>query len=181
MDKITLCDIPPWLRKKKLRTKNWRTTLHISKKFSRIVCTSWMSPVFEWNFIEESYKKLNWHHCVSSVCNLVKNIYLPLTVLFNILRHILINMKTSLQMGQLRRFFSPDVCELLSRHIGKFVQASERQIIFWPSGSKFAVECDWKRRFPKAFKIWVFFEKNRLIFRKKKLNFFKISKGWNLL
>ena len=65
-------------------------------------------------------------------------------------------------MGHFRRFL-PDVCQLCSRHIGKFVHASEREIIFWPNCSKFAKECDWN----KTLEIWVFFEKIDGFFEKK--------------
>ena len=49
-----------------------------------------------------------------------------------ILRHILKDMKAkfSTQMGHFRRFFLRDVCQLCSRHIGKFAHATEREIIF---------------------------------------------------
>ena len=48
-----------------------------------------------------------------------------------ILRHILKNMKakSSTQKGLFRGFF-PDVCRLRSRHIGKYVHATEHEITF---------------------------------------------------
>ena len=42
--------------------------------------------------------------------------------------------------------FLPDICQLRSRHIGKFVHASEREIFFWLNCSKFAVESDWNSK-----------------------------------
>ena len=44
-----------------------------------------------------------------------------------ILRHILQNM-TEKSSSHMERFFLPDVCQLRSRHIGKFVYVSEREI-----------------------------------------------------
>ena len=39
-------------------------------------------------------------------------------------------------------FSLPDVCQLRSRHIGKFVHVSEREKFFEQNCSEFAVECD---------------------------------------
>ena len=61
----------------------------------------------------------------------------------------------------------PDVCQLCSRHNGKFVHTTDSEIIFWPNCSKFAGECDWNsENSPKVQnlkffgKIDGFFEKN---------------------
>ena len=45
-------------------------------------------------------------------------------------------------------FFLPDVCQLSSRHIDKYVHATEGEIIFWPNCSKFAVENAWNSKIP---------------------------------
>ena len=57
------------------------------------------------------------------------------------LRRILHNMKAK-SSSRKERFVLPDVCQSRSRHIGKFVHAAEREIIFRPNCSKFAAECD---------------------------------------
>ena len=62
--------------------------------------------------------------------------------------------KSSFQMRYLwRLFFLPDACWLRSRHIGRFIHATEREFIFWRDFSKFAVEGDWNS---KTFKIGFF-------------------------
>ena len=50
-------------------------------------------------------------------------------------------------MGLFWRFL-PDVCQLRSHHIGKYVRATEHEIIFWPNYSKFAVEFAWNSKIP---------------------------------
>ena len=94
--------------------------------------------------------------------------------LFVILRHIFKKMKakSSSQMRHFRRFSLPDVCQLRSRHIDKFVHATEREIVFRPNCSKFAVECDWNSRNSQNVqnlgffeKIDGFFEKNLIFFQ----------------
>ena len=94
-------------------------------------------------------------------------------VFFDILRHVLKNMKskTSTQMGHFRRFL-PDVWQLRSRHMGKYVDATEREIIFWPTCSKLAVECAWKSKIPQNVRNLGLFWKNRWALRKK-LEFFR--------
>ena len=63
--------------------------------------------------------------------------------------------------------FLPDVCQLRSRHISKYVQATEREIIFWPNCSKFDVECAWNSETPQNVRNLGLFWKNRWSFPKK--------------
>ena len=68
---------------------------------------------------------------------------------FSILRHILKNFKAkSSTQWAFSDVFLPDVCHMRSRYIGKYVHATEREIIFWPNCSKFAVECAWNSKIP---------------------------------
>ena len=68
-------------------------------------------------------------------------------------------------MGHFRCFFKPDVCQLHSRHIGKFADATEHEIIFWPNCSKFAVECDWNSKISQNVPILgLFLQKNMKVF-----------------
>ena len=56
------------------------------------------------------------------------------------------------------RFFLPDVCQLRSRHIGKFVHAFEREIIFWPFVANLPQNATGMVRILKTFKIWGFLD-----------------------
>ena len=67
--------------------------------------------------------------------------------------------KSSSQMRYFWRFFLPDVCQLRSRHIGKFVHVTEGEIIFWPNCGKLAVECDSNSKNSQNVLSWVFLEK----------------------
>ena len=84
--------------------------------------------------------------------------------------------KSSSQMGCFWLFL-PDVCQLRSRHIGKFVHATEREISFWPNCSKLAVECDWNSKNSQNVQNLGFFWKNGWVFWKKTWIFLKIDKG----
>ena len=57
-----------------------------------------------------------------------------------ILRPILYNVKVN--FSSRREHFLADVGQLRSRHIGKFVHASEFEVFFWPKLSEFAVKSD---------------------------------------
>ena len=57
--------------------------------------------------------------------------------------------------------FFTDVCQLPSRHIGKFVHATDHENIFRPNCSKFAVECNWNGKNSQNIQILGFFWKNR--------------------
>ena len=103
---------------------------------------------------------------------------------FILLRHILkiLKAKFSTQMGHFHRFFSPDICQLRSRHIAKYVHITEREIMFWPNCCKFAVECAWNLvRFLKTFEIWVFFEKVYGFLEKKLRTLWRLEKLENMM
>ena len=82
-----------------------------------------------------------------------------------------------LSNGPFPTFFLPNVCQLRSRHIGKYVHAIEREIIFSPNCSKFVAECDWNSKSSQNVRKLGLFWKNRWVFRKKNLKFFKIPKS----
>ena len=49
--------------------------------------------------------------------------------------------KSSTQMDHFRRLFQPDVYQLRSRHIGKYVHGTERENVFRTNCCKFAAQC----------------------------------------
>ena len=57
--------------------------------------------------------------------------------------------------------FLPDVCQLRSRHIGKFVYATESENIVLPNCSIFAVKYDWNKKNSQNVQNLGFFWKNR--------------------
>ena len=103
--------------------------------------------------------------------------------MFILLRHILKKMNQNLPLNwAISDVFLPDVCQLRSYHIGKYVHASEREIIFWANYNKFAVEFGLKIRIPKNVRNLDLFWKNLWFFWKKKTwIFWKLLKVANLL
>ena len=79
-------------------------------------------------------------------------------------------------MGHFWRFL-PDVCQFPSRHIGKYVHATEREF-FLTKFSKFAVECAWNSKIPQNVRnLGLFWKKTDGFFWKKYLNFFENIEG----
>ena len=69
--------------------------------------------------------------------------------------------------------FLPDVCQMRSRHIGKFVHATDGEIIFKPNSRKLVVECDWNSEISQNVRNLGLFEKIDGFFWEKNLIFFQ--------
>ena len=81
-------------------------------------------------------------------------------------------METNIPIKRCICFFLPDVCQLRSRHIDKFVHASESEIFFRPKCGKLAVKWDWNSTNPQNVPFWVFFGKLDGLFAKNLLESF---------